>query len=55
MYKCRDCKKEFEEPNIKKTTYELYYGVASEFPNHTPLELEVCPFCGSDNIEKVVK
>lgn len=50
-YVCNNCKKEFFEFKKIKTTYESYYGVASEFPNSTPLELKVCPFCDSDDIE----
>lgn len=50
MYYCEDCGEIFEEPQIKHTTYESYYGVWSDFSSHTPLDLKLCPSCGSDNL-----
>lgn len=50
--KCNDCNRSFDEPNEKETTYENYYGVSSEFSDSTPLTIEVCPYCGSDDIEE---
>lgn len=52
MYKCNDCDSTFEEPRTKKTSYELFYGVSNEISSNTPLLLEVCPYCGSDDIEE---
>lgn len=49
MYKCNDCGEWFDEPRRKETTYENYYGVASQFAYGTPLELHTCPFCGCDS------
>ena len=53
MYRCNECLELFEYPNTHNTTYESYYGVADQFPNSTPLTLELCPNCGSENIEEV--
>ena len=51
MFRCLDCGEIFEETDEIRTTYEAYYGVASDFHHHTPMMLEVCPNCHSDNIE----
>lgn len=51
MYYCEDCKNEFDEPEIEKTTYEDFYEIASMFPNKNEMILEKCPHCGSENIE----
>jgi len=53
MWKCNRCKKEFEEPNVRHTTYESYYGVGGEFGSSTPMELLVCPYCGDENIKEI--
>lgn len=50
MYKCYNCEETFNEPIIEKTTYESYYGVSSEFNSRTPLNLSMCPYCGSESI-----
>lgn len=53
MYRCLDCGEVFDEADEMYTTYEAYYGVASDFPDRTPLTLEVCPRCKSDEIDEV--
>ena len=53
MYRCNECLEIFEEPIIHETSYEYFYGVASEFPNSTYLRLELCPVCGSECLEEV--
>lgn len=53
MYQCNNCQRTFEEPEIENTTYENFYGVSNNFQNSTPMELEVCPICGSDDISSV--
>lgn len=50
MYKCCNCERKFEEPRTKETTYENFYGVSMQ--SHTYLLLELCPYCGSDEIEE---
>lgn len=50
--KCNDCNRSFDEPSEKETSYENYYGVSSEFSDSTPLTIEVCPYCGSEDIEE---
>lgn len=54
MMKCRDCKATFNESKIKQTTYENYYGVSSEFLHNNPLNLAVCPYCESEDIEETL-
>ena len=49
MYRCNKCKEIFDELEIEKTTYESYYGVASQFDNSTPLTLYKCPICHEEN------
>ena len=53
MFYCNNCRQKFEEPEEEHTPYERYYGVSGMFPNSTPMTLEVCPCCGSDDIEDV--
>jgi len=53
MHYCTNCNKEFDEPRIEKTTYEDYFGVVNEFKNHHSMNLEKCPYCGSDEIEEM--
>lgn len=50
MYRCCNCGEDFYEPDEIRTTCEAYYGVASDFPNHTSMTLEVCPLCKSEDI-----
>ena len=49
MYRCNKCKEIFDELEIEETTYESYYGVASQFDNSTPLTLYKCPMCHEEN------
>lgn len=53
MFRCLDCGEVFDEADELYTTYESYYGVASDFPDRTPLTLEVCPRCESDQIDEI--
>lgn len=53
MYRCLNCRCEFDEPDVIHTSYEVYYGVASDFGSRTSLTLEVCPRCESDDIDEV--
>lgn len=52
MFRCNDCGEYFEEADEIRTSYEAYYGVASDFPDRHPMTLEVCPNCHSDDIEE---
>lgn len=51
MYICNECSQIFDEPSTIKTTYEQFYGVASEFSNSTPFYMEVCPYCQLNDFE----
>lgn len=53
MYKCDNCSERFDEPETEYTTYESYFGVSSLFPNSTPMTLQVCPYCGSEDIDEI--
>lgn len=53
MFRCLNCGEEFNEPDELRTTYEAYYGVASDFPDRHPMVLGVCPNCHSDDIDEV--
>ena len=48
IYECQCCGAYFDEPEVKETTYESYYGL--DFPNSNPMRLEVCPCCQADDI-----
>jgi predicted nucleic acid-binding Zn-ribbon protein len=49
MYKCNNCGRVFESPVLEKTTYESYYGVSSMFAYGSPLIIEKCPKCDSED------
>lgn len=53
MYRCNECLELFSEPIVHETTYESYYGILHQFDSRTRLELELCPCCGSEDIEEV--
>lgn len=53
MYRCLDCEHIFEQPKIKKTSFEAEYGIACMFDNCTPLEIKLCPHCQSPEMESV--
>ncbi len=52
MYVCNNCGADFAVPDKVHTTYESYYGVSGEFRYHTPITLDVCPYCGDDDFEE---
>ena len=53
MYYCNDCKSEFEELKMEKTTFEDFYGVSNLFPTSHECTLKSCPHCGSDDFEEM--
>ena len=52
MYKCNDCRETFEEPNIHTWNAADYYGVEKNGHDQM-LQIDVCPFCGSEDIEEL--
>lgn len=52
-YICNECGENFDEPEVEPTTYEDYYGVGSDFIGKNYLEVEICPYCGSEDIDEV--
>lgn len=55
MWLCNDCKNEFTEPKMRKTTFESEYGVSHLFPTSHEYTIKECPVCGSDDIEEMVQ
>ena len=53
MYRCYNCKAEFDESDVELTSYEDYYGVSSMFRDRHYFSLEVCPNCRSEDIEEI--
>lgn len=51
MYKCKNCRSEFEEPATKNVAAEEYLGIDNLFPNKTRLDVYLCPNCNDDDIE----
>ena len=49
---CLNCYSKFNAPKTVHTTYESYYGIDEN--TRTPLTLEVCPYCGSDEIKEEI-
>jgi len=53
MFRCNECLELFEEPTIHETTFENFLGISDQFSSRTYLKLELCPECGSDDIEEI--
>ena len=53
MWHCNDCKEEFTEPKMRKTTFESEFGVSHLFPTTHECTIKECPVCGSDDIEEM--
>lgn len=51
MYQCKDCKREFREPEFIREREIIDYGIGREWV--TLWEGEVCPYCESDKIEEM--
>lgn len=49
---CYDCGNPFDEPDTKRTSYEDIYGVGREFSGRTMVNVYICPYCKSDDIEE---
>ena len=52
MWICDNCNAEFDEPEEEMESYESYYGVSSMFPDRHYFTMQVCPCCGSEDIEE---
>ena len=50
-YICNNCKEIFSEPETMTGCYESDYGVSGMFPNSNYYTVDVCPFCGSTDID----
>lgn len=53
MFRCNECGNLFDIPRVYETTYEKFYGVASEFLSDTYLKLDLCPNCGCEDLEEI--
>lgn len=51
MYVCELCGSVFSDPERVKYCYEDYNGVSSMFPNSNYGYYDVCPYCGSEEID----
>ncbi len=52
IYLCDDCRRTFEEPDTETIDMESYNGVGSMFADHHYAEINVCPFCGSEELTR---
>ena len=53
MYYCENCKNEFDEPVQQYVTTESYYGVDSLLDERIVKLVQLCPHCGSEEIEEM--
>lgn len=51
-FTCNDCGAEFDEPDEEMVDLEDYYGVGGLFGDHHSGYMDVCPECGSEDIEE---
>lgn len=52
-YRCDNCSRKFDYPKEIVTTYENFVGVSNLFPTQTPMRLNVCPYCESEDYQEV--
>lgn len=55
MFQCNNCNCRFDEPKVRRTSYEAEFGVSNLFPNSTPWNMQVCPKCGDDDFEELMR
>lgn len=55
MYQCNNCDEHFVEPSVLETSYESFYGIETFFNGSTPLSLDVCPYCGDEDIIEILE
>lgn len=55
MYYCNNCDSEFEDLKLKEVNAEDYYGVSGQFMSSHTMTVAECPYCGSDDYEKMAK
>ena len=53
MYKCNNCRSEFEEAAEKRICFEQEYGVANLFSSRSYTNIYVCPCCGDEDIHEL--
>ena len=53
MYKCNNCRSEFEEPATKNVIAEDYLGISNLFQSSTRMDIHLCPNCNDDEIEEL--
>ncbi len=53
MWECNDCYNEFEKPIFKKIEFEKEFGITQLFQTSHQVNMEICPICGSSNIEEM--
>lgn len=53
MWICENCGEEFQEPILRKTTFETEFGVSHLFPTSHECTIKECPRCNSDDIEEM--
>lgn len=53
MYKCNNCRSEFEEPSTKNIIAEEHLGISNLFQTRTRLDIDVCPNCGDEDLEEI--
>lgn len=53
MYKCNNCRSEFEEPEARNIIAEDYLGISTLMPRRTRMNIYVCPSCNDEDIEEL--
>lgn len=52
MYRCNRCKAIFEEPDTERVCLEDYNGVGRMFPDSHYGYFNICPCCGTGDIDE---
>lgn len=53
MYKCNNCRSEFEEPAERRICFEQEYGVDMLFDSRTYTTTHACPCCDDTDIKEL--
>lgn len=54
MFRCNECGRSFEDYEVghRMVCWESYYGVSSSFMSSHYDDIDICPYCGSSDIEE---
>lgn len=55
IYRCNDCKEIFDTPDSESICLEDYNGVSDIFYRRSWITIDICPCCGSSEVEEIAE